>query len=220
MNKKLFLILILILILLLGACGAGGNESAEPKRPDFEEHNIAINLKEDEPASYTTSCKTDPTKKTTGTLTVSTPVHFKGESALPENTMQPLEGYEWIQVNIETVFADDNAKDFGVDRSSCVSNYYDLKYFENNLEYNSSAVSKFAVFFNEQEYTECQFIKVLDNQGWTKEMKNILNYTWYFRVPEGYDGMVIAFLDAGITWEKGKQIYEVLDANSLVFRVK
>ena len=219
-RKYPVLIIIAIMLLVLSACGkSAGGENAAGAVPDFEAHKIKANLKLLQATQYKTTCKDDASKTTQGTVTVKEVKHYKGADTPADSRLKALEGYEWIEVSVESVFADDNAKEAGVDRASCVSNYYDLKTFESTAK----ADGEFTRFTVQPEGAEapfdsCLFLKTVDNRGWTED-KNVCNYTWYFRVPEGYDGMVIAFINAGNKWQEGKQIYEVLDADSLIYRV-
>jgi len=80
--------------------------------------------------------------------------------------------------------------------------------------------TKFSVKVEDKAYNECLYIKKVDNIGWTTDLQSLCNYTWYMRVPEGYDGMVVVFFNSAIEWEDGKYIYEVLDQDALVYRVE
>ena len=219
--KKIIIALMLAAILLITcACGTNNsNESETPAVPDFETHNVNVNLKTGTAADYKTVCKIDPEQTTVGTVTITEVKHYKNGEALPSESLESLEGYEWVEVKATSVFGDDNAREFGIDRASCVSNYYDLQYFGSHLEEQESGFTKFAVKSGKTEYDQCLYIKLVDNLSWNDDRQSVCNYTWYFRVPEAYDGMVIAFYNAGIEWEDGKYIYEILDADSLVYRV-
>ena len=221
--KKIILSLIMAFILVAACgCGSGGNNAANTENvvPDFVAHDIAINLSLGKEADYTTVCKNDATKTTVGKVKVTSQKTYKFGDALPDERLKEQEEYEWIEVKVETVFEDDNAKDFGVDRASCVSNYYDLKYYELRIQEAENGFTSFSVKVGDKAYNDCLYIKDIDNIGWTTDLQSLCNYTWYFKVPEKYDGMTIVFFNAGINWEDGKYIYEVLDKDALVYRVE
>lgn len=221
MKKRVYIAITLLLAALLVLSACGGNQPEQTSTgPDFEEHNISINLVLGEEAAYITACSLDASKQTQGSVTITELNHYKGEDALPDTSLEKLEGYEWIEVKGESSFGDDNAKEFGANRASVVTDYYDVSYFEDSLALNLSGISRFAVKYNDEEFTDCQFIKIIDNQGWGASRVSTCYYTWYFRVPEGYDGVVIAFLNTGVDWQTGQYIYEILDDNSLLFRVQ
>ena len=225
MKRTLAVILLAAALLLLAACGRtenanSVNNSAETAAPDFETYKAAVTLKTGEPVLYKTVCKTDASKTTAGVLTIKEVKHYRKGDELPGAGLEAIEGYEWIEVKAETVFSDDNAREYGADAMSCVTDYYNLKLYEAGLRTQNGTVS-FAVRPKGSEivFDKCMFIKVTDNPGWNADNKSICNYTWYFRVPEKYDGIVIVFMNAGTQWPEGKNIYEILDEDALVYRV-
>ena len=224
MKKKLIAIVLAGIMLLACGCQQQTNNTAANNEAevvaDFVKHNIAINLKLGEAADYKTACKNDTTQTTVGKVKVTESKVYKNGDALPYPDMEAMEEYEWVQVSVQTVFEDQNAKDFGVNRASCVSNYYDLEYYELRLQEQDNGFTKFSVKVGDKAYNECLYKKVIDNQGWNTDLQSICNYTWFFRIPEGYDGMVIVFFNGGLNWEDGKYIYEVIDQDALAYRVE
>ena len=216
MKRSAALILIAVLLVLTAACGKANTNNGT----NSSSGALTANLKLGKSAEYKTVCKSDASKTTTGTLKITEVKHYKNGEDLPDLRLEALEGYEWTEVRAETVFDDENAAEYGVDRASCVSDYYDLKLFESSLKVQGDFTS-FAIRAKDTGVVmdKCLFVKTVDNQGWTAEGKNICSYTWYFCVPEKYDGIVIVFMNAGTKWPEGKYIYEVLDADALVYRV-
>lgn len=221
--KKIILSLLIVCMLLAAcACGAQQNNAANTSNvlPDFEEHGIKVNLSLGKEADYKTVCNLDHEKTTVGKVKILSQKVYKFGDTLPDDRLKAQEEYEWIEVKAESVFGDENALDFGVDRASCVSNYYDLKYYELRIQEAENGFTSFSVKVGDKAYNDCLYIKDIDNIGWTTDWQSICNYTWYFKVPEKYDGMTIVFFNAGIKWEDGKYIYEVLDQDALVYRVE
>ena len=223
--KKAIVALMLALVMILScACGTTSNNNTAnvvPKVPDFEAHNVNVNLKLGQTAAYKTATKLDVTVETIGDVTITERNVYKFEDQLPDEALKALEGYEWVEVKARSMFNDDNAKDCGVDRASCVTNYYDLTYYEQHITPQDDGFVKFSVKPEgaEASFDECLYTKVIDNLGWNDDRQTICDYTWYFRVPAGYDGMVIVFFNSAIQWPDGKYVYEVIDADSLVYRV-
>lgn len=226
MRKKIIAILLAMSMLLIAGCGGGKtNNTTNNTEPvaavsDLELHNISPNLELGKEVDYKTACKIDTTQTTVGKLKISEQNIYKFGDALPNENLQPLEEYEWIEVKAETVFADQNAMDYGVNRASCVSNYYDLEYYELRVAEAENGFTKFSVKVGDKAYNDCLYIKTIDNQGWNTDLQSICNYTWYLRVPVGYDGMVIVFFNGGLDWQDGQYIYEVLDTDARVYRVR
>ena len=225
MKKALAAIMLAAVMMLVSACAPAATNNntinLAPALPDFEQHTVNVNLKLGETANYTTATKLDIEVNTVGSVTITERNVYKFTDELPDATLEPLEGYEWVEVKATSMFTDDNARELGVDRASCVTNYYDLTYYELHIETLDDGFTKFSVKPEgaEQAFDECLYTKVIDNLGWNDDRQSICNYTWYFRVPEGYDGMVIVFFNSAIEWPDGKYVYEVLDADSLVYRV-
>ena len=223
--KKTFII-ILAVALLLSFCGCGdqntntGPVEIPPQAADLEAKGFKCTLKIGEGADYKTVCKQDPAQATTGTLTITECNRYKAGTALPKEGLAELEGYEWVEIKARTVFDDQNARLYGVDRASTVTTYYEQKYYEQHVKDLEDGSTSFSVVKDGKEWPECLYIKTVDNQGWNEERQSVCEYTWYARVPEGYDGVVIVFFNAGLKWEDGQYIYEVLDKDALLFRAE
>ena len=223
--KKTFII-ILAAALLLAFCGCGeqntntGPVEIPPQAADLEAKGFKCTLKIGEAADYKTVCKKDASLPTVGTLTITECRRYKNGETLPVEGLEGLEGYEWVEIKARTAFDDQNARLYGVDRASTVTTYYELKYYEQSLKDNEDGSTSFSVVKDGKEWTDCLYIKTVDNQGWNEERQSICEYAWYVRVPEGYDGVVIVFYDASLKWEDGQYIYEVLNADSLLFRAQ
>ena len=226
--KKVALILMAVLM-LIAACGcttaSQNNANTEPEplpaqAADLEAKGFKCTLKIGEAADYVTVCKQDPTKTTTGNVTVTEVKRYGASDKLPYEALEALEGYEWVVVKATAVFDDENARVYGVDRASVITTYYELKYYEQHLAEGENGFMKFAAVKDGKEYPECLYLKTVDNKGWNEERQSVCDYIWYARVPVGYDGVVIVFYNAGVTWNDGQYIYEVLDKDALLFRAE
>ena len=226
--KKTVLILMAVL-LLLALCGCGTpvenntNTEPEPLPPqaaDLDARGFKCTLKIGEAADYKTICKQDTAKTTVGDLTITEVKRYSGSDKLPSDVLTALDGYEWVEIKATSVFDDENARVYGVDRASVITTYYELTYYEQHLEEGENGFMKFSVVKDGAEYPECLYLKSVDNKGWNEERQSICDYTWYARVPKGYDGVVVVFYNAGLEWKDGQYIYEVLDKDALLFRAE
>ena len=222
---KKTLVIILAIALLLAFCGCGeqnntGPVEIPPQAADLEAKGFKCTLKLGEGADYKTICKQDPAQSTIGTLTITECKRYKNGETLPKEGLETAEGYEWVEIKARTVFDDQNARLYGVDRASTITTYYELKYYEQSLKDLADGSTSFSVVKDGKEWPDCLYLKTVDNQGWNDERQSVCEYTWYARVPEGYDGVVIVFYDAGLKWEDGQYIYEVINSDSLLFRAE
>ena len=222
---KKTLVIILAIALLLAFCGCGeqnntGPVEIPPQAADLEAKGFKCTLKLGEGADYKTICKQDPAQSTIGTLTITECKRYKNGETLPKEGLEAAEGYEWVEIKARTVFDDQNARLYGVDRASTITTYYELKYYEQSLKDLADGSTSFSVVKDGKEWPDCLYLKTVDNQGWNDERQSVCEYTWYARVPEGYDGVVIVFYDAGLKWEDGQYIYEVINSDSLLFRAE
>ncbi|MBR6236301.1 MAG: hypothetical protein IKR16_01015 [Firmicutes bacterium] len=227
MKKTALILTAVMLLLVFCACGtpAQNNANTEPallpaQAADLEAKGFKCTLKIGEGADYKTVCKQDPAQATTGTLTITECSRYKAGTTLPKEGLAELEGYEWVEIKARTVFDDQNARLYGVDRASTVTTYYEQKYYEQHVKDLEDGSTSFSVVKDGKEWPDCLYIKTVDNQGWNEERQSVCEYTWYARVPEGYDGVVIVFFNAGLKWEDGQYIYEVLDKDALLFRAE
>ena len=223
---KKTLIIILAIAMLLGLCACGetnantGPVEIPPQAAELEDKGFKCTMVKDTAADYKTACKQDPSQVTVGTLTITECKRYGSGQTPSKEGLEALEGYEWMEIKARTVFDDQNARLYGVDRASTVTTYYDQKYYEQSLKDNENGSTSFSAVKGGKEWKDCLYIKEVDNQGWNEERQSICEYTWYVRVPEGYDGVVVVFYNASLKWEAGKYIYEVLDGDSLLFRAQ
>ena len=227
MKKTALILTAVMLLLVFCACGtpAQNNANTEPEllpaqAADLEAKGFKCTLKIGEAADYKTICKQDPAKTTTGNLTITEVKRYSGNDKLPSDVLTALDGYEWVAIKASAVFDDENARVYGVDRASVITTYYELEYYEKHLEEGENGFMKFSAVKDGIEYPECLYLKSVDNKGWNEERQSVCEYTWYARVPKGYDGVVVVFYNAGLEWKAGQYIYEVLDKDALLFRAE
>ena len=227
MKKTALILMAVVMLLAFCSCGtpAQNNTNTEPdplppQAADLDARGFKCTLKIGEAADYTTICKQDPSKTTAGIITVTEVKRYSGNDKLPSDILTALDGYEWVEIKATSVFDDENARVYGVDRASVITTYYELEYYEQHLEEGENGFMKFSAVWGGAEYPECLYLKSVDNKGWNDERQSVCDYTWYARVPKGYDGVVVVFYNAGLEWKDGQYIYEVLDKDALLFRAE
>lgn len=224
MKKILSIILAIAMLLVLCGCAESNANSGPveipPQAAELEDKGFKCTLTKGTAADYKTACKQDASQVTVGTVTITEYNRYKNGQVPSKEGLEQLEGYDWIEIKARTVFDDQNARLYGVDRASTITTYYDQKYYEQSLKDNENGSTSFSAVKGGKEWKDCLYIKEVDNQGWNEERQSVCEYTWYVRVPEGYDGVVVVFYNGSIKWEAGQYIYEVLDEDSLLFRAQ
>ena len=195
-------------------CTLCGATEGEPLTPAFVEHGLPeprriSSLSSSTPLRYVTSCYEDVSKKTVGVLRLSNYVVFDSDE-----THEGKEGYEWRAVQISMEFHDDNAWDYGYSWQVDLEDYYSATAFDENMNMESGDTVEYPVVnYHGVEYPDC-----LVNVTYGKANEN-WHIKVYFRVPIGYDGVVLAFLDASTIQEEGMYIYDVADENTVFLRM-
>ena len=184
-------------------CEVCGETVGEPLQADFEKYGMACNAELDVMRKLVVNCDVDSSYIATGTITFSDYDIFASD-----DTHNALEGYEWRAVTITTVFDDDNARNYGVHQGFSFTDYYNVVLLED----------EFVVNYNGVDYAEFDLDAETLQHGW--EDPGILTYKirCYFRVPVGYDGIVIySTSDNG---DKEGYVNEIVDENTVFFRLK
>lgn len=196
-------------------CSVCGATEGEPLVASFVEHGLSV-LSVDEAAeySYVTTCYGDTSQKTTATVYLSGYNRFESDE-----THEAAEGYEWITLTIKMRFDDENANAYGMTVTTCNENYYDIEEWDASGHEVSDGVRGYTVNYNGIEYTECLYTSSgLDFGAWEGSTCWV-TLTEYYRVPVGYDGIVLGLRDSGVEWPDGQHIYDIADENTLFFRL-
>lgn len=196
-------------------CTTCGFTEGEPLTATFDEHGMVINITEvGKEYDYVTTCSEDSSKKTVGKLMISDYRVFEGDEAHPA-----MEGYEWHAVTVTIRFNDENAWNYGMGvRVSC-DNYYDLITWDATQTKIASGTYSQTCNFNGVDY-ECvaDFSGKMSFSEWVDKEKTC-TFDRYVRVPVGYDGVVLTFRDNALKMGDGQHLYDVVDENSLYFRL-
>lgn len=187
----------------------------EPLVADFELHNLECNAELDVEYPYHTICSEERSLATVGTIKVSDYATFDSDEV-----HEALDGYEWKTVTMTYRFSDENARKHGmVSRNGC-EDYYNIAGKNDTLQTISedSQIKSYTLNFNGVNYEECRECYETLESGWNNRVYTY-KARYYERVPKGYDGVVIVAFDAGNLVEDDMPIYDVVDENSVIYRL-
>ena len=180
---------------------------------DFEVHGLICSAENGVPCDYRT-CARDDASPVLGQVTFTE----DPDEPLPVN-LEELEGYEWRNVRISLVFDDPVAVQKNVRWSITDEDYYTIDLHDNSRYMVDGGSDGFTVNFHGQDYTRCLRYYEYDNGHWDTNVY-YLDYTEWFRVPLGYDGVVVGVRDSSIPWPDGAHIYDVVNKNAVFYRLK
>lgn len=188
-------------------CEVCGETEGEPLQADFEKYGLTCYEDLDIPYTYIVPCYSNHEYTTTANVTFS-----DYEAYTSDDNHEAVDGYEWQAVTMTIVYDDANASDYGWTVGWGVEDYYNLSIYDSYDANNST----FALNFNGIDYPECKYDEEVLENSWSG---NVYTYQYrvYQRVPEGYDGMVIAVYNPD---NSGDFIYEKADDDSVLFRLK
>ena len=141
-------------------------------------------------------------------------------SCMREIEQQAGEGYEWRAVYFKVTFTN---RQHGYSVGTCEENYYDIVGHDQLAEDLDTEedlyLRKYPVVWQGEEktvYNLDYFRADSYGDGW-------INYEVYYYVPVGYDGCVYGVYDQALTpegWEDGKYIFDYMNENRVLFRLR
>lgn len=197
-------------------CSECGATEGEPLPADFDIHGLTCTLeprlRTESYFQYITACSKNESKKTTADLFLTNYHAFESDNKHPAR-----EGYEWRAVYVEIRFYDTNANKYGVKVGVSYENYYDIEEWDNSCVSLENGNYEFTVNYCGNEYD----VTVDNRMQFGEWIEGYMKYSGYIyaHMPVGYDGVVIGFLDPSIATEDGMHIYDVVDENTLFFRM-
>lgn len=194
-------------------CRRCGLSEGEPLPAGFETHGLVCTAENGVSCDYRT-CARDDDSAATGTVCFTE----KPDEPLPVN-LEELEGYEWRYVLISLVFDDPVALSKNVRWSITDEDYYTIELHDDSRYMVDGGSDGFTVNFHGEDYTECLRYYEYDNGHWDTNVY-YLDYAEWFRVPVGYDGIVVGVRDSSIEWSEGAHIYDVVNENAVFYRLK
>lgn len=200
------------------SCTVCAAQEGLPLPADFEVNGLVCNMEADTQYPYRSCTDSNASLPVTGTAMVSDYRIFQSD-----DTHAAKEGYEWRSVQVTVAFDAENAIDHGMRLNVWIENYYDVDEWKKSICLGDYADMTYSVnYLGEEQQVYC----VIENYYWTGWVDdvNTFSQTMYFQVPEGFDGIVIAILDASslpknASNHKNTPVSEVADENSLFFRL-
>lgn len=199
-------------------CEVCGATVGEPLQAEFEKYGLTCNTELDTNYPYVIPCY-DEGYTTEGKVSFSDYEVFDSDE-----THEAAEGYEWKAVTLTILFDDENADLHGFGFTNwMLTNYYsDVDAY---YDYNSDT-DTYTIDYNGIKFIEAKYDCISLQSEWIND-DYIRQQRLYFRVPKGYDGLVIAVCpfefdtDANIMTEDGLTIYNNLaDKDIIFFRLK
>ena len=191
-------------------------EVMEAKVPgSFEEAGIAINMKAGTEYDYTTKCASTAYHKTTGKAEIVSDTVISGD-----DTHEALDGCEWHIVAAKAVFSDTNAQEYGVHVALRLEDYYTSDIFDSSAVYNTETGYTTHVINMNGSDAECiESVNMAHGDWQTAENGELyIEYTitLEYRVPKGYDGIVLGFLTAVKNTDESLPIDELYNGKNLL----
>lgn len=207
-------------------CSVCGATVGSPLTPGFEEHRLKINVELNTDYPYVTSTY-DGEDQTTGAARFTDFKAIKGDDVLPEK-----DGYIWLSIHEEIEFTDEASWMHGYRPGLCLEDYYDIEGHDKSVvkyegesipeEYKGfSSYATYKVSFHGIDYDCERLFKVDENSGWIGDHHAHSGGTYYFHVPEDYDGTVIGLYhyDFNHLWDEGLYIYDMAGDDALFLRL-
>lgn len=183
-------------------CGAEG----ETLPGYFAQNGLVPNVRSREDADYHTCTYVRTDLDTTGIFQASDVAIFEYEGM-----HRAKKGYEWRCVDITIRFSDNRSALYGTSVAFARADYYQ----DTELK-QAKKQDRFSVTYNGKSYP-C--IAMYENVGFHYDADgSLFQLTCYVQVPEGYDGVVLAFYRGSMD-VKGMHLHEVEDENMLLFRL-
>ena len=169
-------------------CSICGEVAGDALVGDYD--NAKYSLAPSKETSGTFKAKCDAT----GSHTTDIKVSFSDfETMASDEKHEAKDGYVWHKV-VLNVSTDENAKKYGFQCTSWIDDYYTIDLFNDSLKFVNDNYCTFSVNYNGTEYKDCVYANNRLSDDETANGFTSADELWV-RVPEGYDGFVIAFMD-------------------------
>lgn len=192
-------------------CEVCGTTVGEPLQAEFENYGLECNAELDTEYPFVIPCYDTPEYTTAGKITFSDYEVFESDE-----THEALDGYEWRAATVTLVFDDENAYNYGYSGFTPLSTDYYHNYSDT---YNKNA-DTYTINYNGTDFTEVKEDGETLQNGWNGDI-----YTYQlrasFRVPKGYDGIVLTLVRYdSTTWDDNAPITDKADDDTVFFRLK
>lgn len=199
-------------------CEVCGKVLTEALVADFETYGLALNGST-EGTAFTTVTKND--KETTGLVFFTTD---DATSTGPNG--EAVDGYEWIHATTNFRFNDEAAQVDGARWHTTTEDYYTISLHDESTvilwenEEEQSISKQYTVNYKGTDYDQCVSISKFTADGWSDDGVYSAHYDYYFCVPVGYDGTVIGVYSGAANWEDGQYIYDMMDCDTILYKLR
>ena len=184
-------------------CYGCGMTNGEKLPAEMEVHGITEFMEVGQTYDYTTNTYKTSNMETVAKLTVKSYDIVESAEGYPAK-----EGYEWRIVEMEMVFSDWAARNYGFTTSYCREDYYNTKLHDDTVVYDEDADQfTHTVLYNNEEYEV--ILKTNSKVGNWVNHKCKFNRTFAVCVPVGYDGVVVGMMHEGVEYPEGGYIFDV-----------
>ncbi len=186
-------------------CTLCGYAEGEKLTAFYAEKGVtAIRVENGKVYDYATACYTKPQKTTVGKLS------WEDHQVFTEKEgYEAKDGYVWHTATLKIVYSDKNAQNYGFQVALGVDNYYT----GDTTGFTDDGSAPFQILFNGKE-EECLMIADKDAVSEWKDGACTYSRPYAWRVPAGFDGIVVLFYHAGLVED---DIYGMTDPAPLFF---
>ena len=129
---------------------------------------------------------------------------------------EALEGYEWLITEFVFEFSDENAYDYGVEMTWDYYDYYDQDLFNDTRSIINNVDSSHSVNYQGELWHDCIIKQTEISDEWI-DNSYILKLVIAMRVPVGYDGAMVGFINTGMPVED-EVLNEIIAFDTVFFR--
>ena len=184
-------------------CFTCGLSNGEKLPAEMEVYGITEFMEVGQTYDYTTDTYRTSNMNTVAKLTVKSYDIVEYAEGYPAK-----EGYEWRIVEMEMVFSDWAARNYGFSTNYCREDYYNVKLHDDTEVYDEDANQyTHTVLYNNEEYEV--ILKTNSKVGNWVNHKCKFNRTFAACVPVGYDGVVIGMLRDSVEYPEDGYIFDI-----------
>ena len=193
-------------------CTLCGEIDGEPLMPSFVFYNLyETPVYIDNSVSIATICHDNNDYQTIGTIYITD--NYTTDEVIG---YEPLEGYEWIVTEFLCEFSDENVNAYGVEVNWNFYDYYDHELFKDSGSDINITDFSYSVNYLGGLWHDC-IIKETDISDEWIDNYYFLTLETAIRVPTGYDGAMIGFVNKGMPIEDDI-LNEIISYDTVFFR--
>ncbi|MCC8156735.1 MAG: hypothetical protein LIO54_05615 [Oscillospiraceae bacterium] len=194
-------------------CTVCGETEGDVLPAEFDTYGLSCDAVAGEAYTYKTVGSTDSSVEVIGTVTFQEPEIVDGCEYF-----ETPDGYVCEKVTILMSFDDSNARSYGIQWSYCMEDYYAIVAHDDSGVTDDNGVLTCTVSWNGVDYTECHTYLAESSGQWDDSVFNT-KITFYYSLPDGYDGAVLGVCNPSVEWEEGMHIFDVDNTDMVLYRL-